>query len=403
MSEVRLNIIDAHRAIHGTIHGSAAEAAIAALSAEPETIAELEAALARFIKPVNDSRPFAWFRIGTNVEPWDAGIVIVDLAARVAAAESSYSSPSAQGNIQYHDGTRATDVWLPYRVPDDWLFVYSIAEYEAVREQRRAERAAVPPLDARPVLYGAVTEFSVQECLAARDANADDPIAEIHAKWLMTPRDDLRRQSPRDVMLAKLEFIDFDLHSRELQWSFVGEAPPCLPRDSAAYRFAGFGTPEVVLYYELLRLLLWECWKRVSEEANVPVADEVARLERIKADWLERPQSDFSGKRPAYIIECERRRLPLAMSAKEALIDDDCPLCQIMGEEMTPMFWHLDGCNMDDDFPFSFYRTRAEWEEEERRQQEFNAEFNRQWQQRQGKDFDNEWRLDDDDASDVIH
>jgi len=246
-------------------------------------------------------------------------------------------------------------------------------------------------------------EFIAEACLKARGADAEETIPAIHANWLMTPRDDLRGQTPRDVMLAKLDFIDFDLHSRELQWSFVGEAPPCLPRDSAAYRFAGFGTHEFVLYYELVRLLLWECWKRVSEETNVPVAEEVARLERIKADWLERPQRDRIGKSPAHIIECERTRLPLAVSPKQAVIDEDCLVCQMSGEEMTPMFWHLDGCNMDDDFPFSFYRTRAAWEEEERRREEFNAEFNRQWQQRQGKDFDNEWRLDDDDASDLIH
>lgn len=37
------------------------------------------------------------------------------------------------------------------------------------------------------------------------------------------------------------------------------------------------------------------------------------------------------------------------------------------GEEMEPAFWQLDSCNMDDAFVFSFYRTREEWEEEERR------------------------------------
>ena len=47
MSEIKLNLTDAQHIMHGTIHGSIAERAIAALSAEPETIAELEAALAR--------------------------------------------------------------------------------------------------------------------------------------------------------------------------------------------------------------------------------------------------------------------------------------------------------------------------------------------------------------------
>jgi len=38
MSEIRLNILDAGRACSGTIHASVADAAVAGLSAEPETI-----------------------------------------------------------------------------------------------------------------------------------------------------------------------------------------------------------------------------------------------------------------------------------------------------------------------------------------------------------------------------
>jgi hypothetical protein len=42
-----------------------------------------------------------------------------------------------------------------------------------------------------------------------------------------------------------------------------------------------------------------------------------------------------------------------------------------------PAFSHLDGSHMDDGFEFSFFRTRAEYEEEERRRAEFNERFNR--------------------------
>lgn len=292
------------------------------------------------------------------------------------AAESSYFMPSAEGRVQYHDGARATHVWLPYRLPDDWLFFDSVAEYKLVFEPRRAARSAAQSLDTRPILYGAVVEFIVRQCLAARDSKAESPIAEIHARWLMTPRPDLRHRSMRGLMLKNVDSIDADLESRELQWRFLGEPAPCLSRDSAAYRFAGFGTHEVVLYYELLRLLLSECWKRVSEGNDVPMADEVARLEQVKADWLESPQPDFDGRNPAYILDCERKRLPLIASAEETVTDEDCPLCQAMAEDYRPTFWHLDGCNMDDDFPFSLCRTRGEWEEEERRRKQFDDEFN---------------------------
>ena len=66
----------------------------------------------------------------------------------------------------------------------------------------------------------------------------------------------------------------------------------------------------------------------------------------------------------------------MAMSGREAMVDDDCPLCQMLADSPGPMFWHLDGCNQDDDFPFSLHwRTRQEWEEEQRRHEEFNRKF----------------------------
>lgn len=74
----------------------------------------------------------------------------------------------------------------------------------------------------------------------------------------------------------------------------------------------------------------------------------MARLEPIETEWLECPQPDFNGKNPANILECERKRLPLIMSAEEAVIDEDYPICQAMGAEFTPTFWHLDGCNLED-------------------------------------------------------
>lgn len=399
MSEVRLNIIASKHAIHGTTHGSVADAIVAALSAEPETIAELETALQRFIKPVDDRRPFASFYAGTDEEAWDAGIVIVDLAARVVAVESSYSAPQNQGELQYHDGTKATDVALFYRVPNDWLFVYSIDEYKSVRDKRRASHADAPPLDVRQVLYGpAMIEFIVNECYAAKvaqtsicdsdDPNPDDTVAAIHAAWLMSPCARLRGQTPREVMLAKLEFIDFDLHTREFQWSMLGEGPPPLARESFAYRFAGFGSHEYVLYYDLMRHLLSECWQRVQSERPIDLTGESSRLNKVKEAWLKSPLEELDGRVPGAIIESERRRIPMVMSAKSMLFDD-CELCQMLaaetGEELGPAFWHLDGCNMDDGFVFSFHRTREAWEEEERRRKEFDEQFEREWAEKHGR------------------
>lgn len=378
MSEVMLNIMDKHRAIHGEVHGSIADSVVAALSAEPETIEELEAAVARFIKPTGEGGLFKLFSLGICEQAWDAGIVFVDLAAKVVAGESTYSSLQKRGRIQYHDGSAATDVWVNYQAPDDWLFVNHIDGWQALTQRRRDKWLNTPPLDAREVIYGKVTEFIVSDCFSAVEAGTEDPIADIHARWLMTPREDLHGQSPRELLLRKLEFIDLDLQWRATQWAFVGECPPGLPTESSAYRFGGFGTHENVLYYELVRYLLESCWHRVSQEKNIAVESEIERLEQLKEDWLHTPQNDLHDMSPLDVIRHERMRLPVALSAEQIVIDDDCPLCRMLAEEDNPTFWHLDGCNMDYDFPFSFYQTREEWEEEQRSWEEFNREWEEQ-------------------------
>lgn len=461
MSEIKLNLVDAQQILCGTIHGSIGDACVAALSAEPESIAELETALERYVaRSCLRNRPgpnnpngnlvkdppglFTSFHSVSEIDeaPWDAGILIIDLAARIVAAESSYSQPERRGEVLYHDGAQSTECWVLYSVSDDWKFLNSIAEYKSSCMVRSAERAVNTALDMRSVLYGrALLEFivnSVRESAICRAAPLEAPnsisrsddgpadvadpsntltlapdetaekilareLSAIHARWLMTGREDLRGQSPRDVLLAKRDFIEFDLHTRQLQWSEQGEGPPCLATDSFAYRFAGFGTHECVLYYDLVRHLLWSALHLENTTEPLEMEMEIARLEQIKTVWLENPQEDYDGRIPAILIENERRRLPIALGAQDMIIDDDCELCVMSANQVAmgygPGFWHLDGSNMDDCFAFSFYRTEEEWDEENRRREEFNREFDRRWEDRQqrlarGEPVEEEFNLD---------
>ncbi len=378
MSELRINILDGSRAVNGTLHGSLADAVLAGLAAEPETIEELEDAMVRFAKPADNERHLAGFSDDIDEEPWDAGIVFVDLAGRVFAAESSYSILMPEGEVQFHNGRELTEVWLQYRVPRDWLFLDSIEEYKAVADQRRAQRAAVQPLDARHVLYGAIAEFVAHECRLAYELNKECPVSEIHEKWLMTPRNDLSGLPPREILLMQREQIDCDMWSREMQWSRIKEPAPCLDKESRAYRFGGFGTHEIVIYYNLVRMLIKDCWKRMSAGKEIPLQDEIARLEQAKAEWLDSPDPEYGGKSPSTLIEYERIRLPWVSSEENSPFDDDCPCCRAMAKErLEPGFWHLDGCNMDEGFAFSFYRTKEEWEKEVRRMEEFSQSMKR--------------------------
>jgi hypothetical protein len=410
MSEVRLVIRDSQRDIYANWHGSFAERVVAALSAEPETIEELDAALERFVAPGERSH-FAGFYRGVDDEPYDAGLVIVDLAARLVVCESTYFSPSSEGSVQFHDGNCATDVWVRYHLSEDWRLAYDANCWQPLAEARRRERAASPPLDVRNVLYGdPLLEFMARECLrslasdagseagapplCAKEAAIGAPLSmdnaeyalvrEIHARWLTVPRGSLRGQSPRDVLLARKEHIDRDLQDRAEQWSRLERCPRGLERDSAAFRFAGFGTHEIVMYYELVRHLLWSCRDAARDftrnaRGAPAVGDfltgEVPRLARLRDEWLDAPDPEFHGRTPREIIDHERARLPEAVSGHEAIVDHDCPLCAMQAELPGPMFWHLDGCNMDDDFAFSFHRTLEEWEDEQREYEEFSRRF----------------------------
>ena len=245
MSYIRLNLTDYDRTISGDVHGGIGDAVIASLSAEPETIHELELALARFHRPIEGWSALASLRPGENFEPYDAGIMIVDLAAQVVMIDSTYSAPAWVSNhhlgdgldlsdaqssfkssdqfeeisdgdvgepgrgdaypdqdapatfeIRYHDGEKLTDVRLPYRLVDTWVFVGSISEYEGICEERRAERtvqARSERSDIRAVLYGQpLSEFIATEVLSAANLEAEGLLAEIHARWLVGPRADLQ-------------------------------------------------------------------------------------------------------------------------------------------------------------------------------------------------------------------
>ena len=409
MCQIAMTIADGRRAIHGRPHESLADMAVAALSAEPETIEELQAALARFVEPARREELAAWSP-GTCDEPFDAGLCIIDLAARLVVWRSTESPPERRGEVLHVDPERDREVWLPYHLSDDWEFSADVEGWTPLAQARRDRRAAAPPLDARPALYGQVAAFLVKECLAAggeapaggdwpppegwsfrelperaaesETPRAEDAVAEIHARWLMAPREDLGGRSPREVLLARKGPIDRDLEDRCHHWALLGQCAPGLPPESAAFRFAGFGGHENILYYYLVRYLAWECWTRVVQPESARAAgplDEtelVGKLHEVRDAWLDSPDAeDLSGWTPRQVIDRERARLPMAVSGEEAMIDDDCPLCQMMAEDMGPAFWHLDGCNMDMDFPFSFHPTRREWEKERAQWEDFNRRF----------------------------
>lgn len=372
-------------------------------------MAELEVAAARFIKREDGDRIFWNLAPGTCDEPHDAGLVVIDLAARLVVVDSNYSLPFSDGYVHYHDGKSRTDVRLRYQLTDDWLFIRDSEQWYALAESRRAQQAEAPPLDARQVFYGRpLLEHIAREIFAAftqfqavaeeaRKQWIEDSIREIHAAWLLTPRADLGGVSPREVAMTHHDHIEWDMQHRCEQWSQLGECPRGLDEDSSAYRYGGFGTHELVEYYELVRALVWSSWNRLAaptselpcvstlEAGSVDrfVALEVPRLELVRDEWLDTPDPEFHFRTPKSIIDNERARIPESVSGREAMIDPDCPCCQMMADMSGPVFWHLDSCNMDDDFAFDIScKTREQWEARRREWERASQQVNAEWEER---------------------
>ena len=234
------------------------------------------------------------------------------------------------------------------------------------------------------------------------------------------------------MLQAKRSEISWQLQDRADQWTSFHECPPPLWRESLAYRCGGYGTNEIVLYYRLIRHLIQVCWDWVVEgppdgsgawlqgaersaqesQATTGSAQEshpawgltkAAVIERLGAaaqEWLHTPDDKLCrDKSPAYVIQRERLRLPLGLSGQEAMIDCDCPLCQMMADS-GPFFWDLDHRHMDPEFPFAlFFATREAWAEEQRFKAEWEAEWEREQQEGAGSDEDD----DDDEHEDDEH
>src|SRR6266513_283349 len=123
MSEIMLNVRDPHRALHNTVHASQVDPLVAALSADPETIEELQAALRRLLPATSSRGFFARWSPDIRATPWDAGLCVIDLAARLVVIQSSYSRPGPRGQVELADASGERGAAVRYHLAEDWLFL----------------------------------------------------------------------------------------------------------------------------------------------------------------------------------------------------------------------------------------------------------------------------------------
>lgn len=369
MNGVLLQLCDANRVSEGRVNHLFARAVLAALSADPDSFAELEAALGRYVKRDGDHRLLSFLDeplAGASASTRDDDLLWIDLAGRVVAYRGERLEVASFGDVKYLEADELREVTLSFRLRSHWLLCPWDDQVPVVARQRREQREAHPPLDVRQVLYGQLPHGLARELVQGRESLGDDPIREVHERWLLTPRADLNGATPREMLVEHLDEMVDEISARCWEWSVLGVCPPPLPEGSLAVTHGVIGMHEFVLYYDLVRRLLGAALTASTEVAR----DEEALatlMTRVRDEWWELAnEEELHGRTPRQLVDDERRRVPWAMSPQEAMIDHDCPLCRMMAEQSdSPYFCHLDASGFDDRFAFSPIRTREEWEADE--------------------------------------
>lgn len=411
MKTMRLLVRELDQDWSGLVTWGQAERAMAALNADPDTLSELDIAFGSFAKRRQREQLFLpELEPGSNATPGEEGLVIIDLAARMLVVDREEDLFEQRAGARYFDGEQDTEQVLNFTLASDWLITCDLANWRTVATQRREERAGRTELDVRATLYGQpLVEFVARETFAAYPRCQEAPLPEkrwddetdesqlhnrdaefvrkIHANWLLTPRAELAGQTPRRMLFATRKQVSAQMSDREYNWSSHGHVPIPLPVDSRAFKFAGIGTHEAVVYYEVVRDLIWSCWLRMEELTSAEsrpqcwtvgdfLVDEIPRLTAELDRILKEPSEEFEGRIPANYIQNERRRMPEGGSYRDHMIDPDCPCCQMLADMPGVGFWHLDGCNMDNEFAFDIYHeTQEEWDEQQREYEEMNRRF----------------------------
>jgi hypothetical protein len=394
MTTSRLTVRASEGAFQGDVDGWTALVILAALSAEPENFGELAQAVERY-EP--DRRPFDQFRdTVTDEESRDSPWCLIDLLGRTAVAGSGFKLPEPRDAFEADADDHAEGfpiVWLD--TPADWLFLQAGDDWRATVAARALARTSVPPVNARAVLFGQpllqyLTDGVLRASSPAMEEERQQELTRaIHGGWLVSAHADLGGRTPRETLLAERLRIASDLEHRAQQWSMQGHAVAALSTNSTAYRFGGFGTTEVVLYFDLVRALLTEAWELTRQEPRLSPGLLVERLAEFRDAWLQAPNEGSRSMSRAELIENERRRMPVTSDGSH--LDCDCPICKAEAEgNFGPMFMWFDGHHLDleDEYAFSLCTTLEEWNKEQKGYRDYAEEMDRKERERAARGED---------------
>ncbi|MCY3004797.1 MAG: hypothetical protein NTV29_02345 [Planctomycetota bacterium] len=289
-----------------------------------------------------------------------------------------------------------------------WWDLQSGARFESLHEVRQTPIQR--PMVDREILYGqAFLTFVASRALevfhsdewtkcAAGTAQRDRYALTVatHKDWLMTPRVDLGGRIPRQMLHGAIHWANEVTEGQRNRYESGGPMIAA-PDDWQGYPTAPMGSQEMCTYFDFCRELIdagWE-WlesKQGTQAANrgeSAVTELVEFLDQIKENWLNNPHE--GGPSPNFVIECDRRRVPIgdgvqiegidAVATTSHQGDCDCPICALMADGMFgTSFSSIDGhhLELDDEFAFSMNESQEEWEEEQGSYQAYEATFKAQ-------------------------
>lgn len=395
---IRMTCRDASRCVTAAWPAEQIDRLLGSLSVDPLDLTELTWGWERF----GDSEPgdpFEGLESLAADAPWpsDPGNEIrIDLTYRAVLIDTPWVEAEYEGGVMVASLTREGSLRsyrCPHSIPDHWLVLNDPVAWQALRACREPREPEPSPGRARRILYEEFVPFLVEMLSRASLAEqtqggrwkapldwkwaqlpqrarrhggpmVEDVIAECHARWMMTPREDLDGDSPRSLMLRYQSWVDRDIDQRAAQWSRTLLQPAGLRVASSAYQAAVFGSHEFLLYYDLVRELarLTAAWLLVHPDADRNLL--LRALQRRRETWAQSCERlSRGGWTVAEIIDQERRRIPLVARPDFKSDRCDCPICQMAAEPDFVVFESLDGWGQDWDWPFSSIPEPDVWRE----------------------------------------
>jgi hypothetical protein len=178
MSVLKMIVVDDQHYVSGELHGSQAHKVYAACAQTPKNLNELDEVLKRLL-PGENLRSFFGFTEWLDLEPVDAGLIVVDLAKKWIYAEDSYFGAHRTGTC--HPNGYDGDV-IEYAFPEEWQFVAEVKWF------RYLYNCDLKPYWQPDNPYGAIAnaedDFETDEEMELEEEDEwDEGLASIHVEY----------------------------------------------------------------------------------------------------------------------------------------------------------------------------------------------------------------------------